>query len=173
MEKLDSSMYHLTLLDDPNKSLSDMKNGTARIFLANEGPRADPTMNELNVKFKFLHSYSLKPRNMGELFCFESKFPKEFLYGLVVRAQLHHQIDYVALETALKALSKALKKEKYLHIAFEAFHDENDPVAVDKVVTLMKWMLGKNGVQLRVCWPSEVLMSYGSRNETDNEPKQS
>lgn len=139
-----------------------MENGTGRVFLASEGAVADSTMQDLDVKFRFLATYKQEKRKKGNVFRYECKYPHEVLYGLVVRgASPYEPVDYLALDTALRALGKHLKKDAYNYIGVEAYYEEGDEVVMEKLITAMKWVLAKAKVELHVCWPKDVMMMYG------------
>lgn len=156
--------------DEHNKYLVDMPKDTARGFLASEGKYADATMADLDTKFRFLHNYKQTPRKMGEVYRYECKYPKEILYGLVVKDQKStDKINFQAMEIACKALSKLLIKDGYSHLAIEAFYDESDATVMEKIITIMKWTLGrncKNTVSLYTCYPKHVMMLRGNYEMT-------
>ncbi|KAF4523060.1 hypothetical protein B566_EDAN013048 [Ephemera danica] len=158
----DQSIKYFSIKESLNCQLSEKESGTARVFLASEGPMADGTMQDLNVKYRFLSTYETAERSKGSMFRYECKFPHEVLYGLVARGHsMYEPVDFLALDTALRALRKDIKKDDYSYIGIEAYYEENDPMIVEKLVTAIKWVFAKTNVQLHVCWPKTVMMQYG------------
>jgi hypothetical protein len=130
----------------------------------------DGTMQELNMKYRFMSDYKHTKRSKGDVFRYECKFPHEVLYGLVVRgSSIYESVDYVALDMALRTLQKHIKKDNYLHIGIDAYYEGNDPVVVEKLITAIKWVFGKMSIQLHICWPKTVMMQYGITEAFDSQ----
>jgi hypothetical protein len=165
----ENAISYMTNRDELNKSLVDMDSGTARVFIVYETLYPDTIMQDLNTKFKFLNHFKTNSTlSKGEVYRYESKYPKEILYGLIVRDR-SGRIDFQALETALKSLSKTLYNDKYKYLALEAIYDENDPTVMEKIITIMKWTLGrncKNSVTVSICYPTSILMLRGNYGAT-------
>lgn len=111
-------------------------------------------MEHLDHKFNFLLEYRKQRKSVGDAIRFVKK--GEVLYGLIVRKGKDDCFSYIHFEKCLIELRKLVKDDDLWFIGVEAFCAENDPVTMEKVITVMINVLANRDLELYVCWPKDL-----------------
>lgn len=76
------------------------------------------------------------------------------IYGLVVKPNVNSSYDFLNMERALLTLRNFVGKDKYSYVAFEGFVEGTDDIIVDKIISLMQFIL--KHIEIWVCWPKHL-----------------
>lgn len=138
--------------------LVDIETETALIFFGSEDGGVDESGTDLDHKYNFLLEFRKKPKVVGDVIRFIKK--KEVLYGLIVRKKQDDEFSYIHFEKCLYELRKHVKKDEFVFVGVQAFCTDDDPLTMEKIISVMKNVLTAPGLELYVCWPKDLAQCH-------------
>jgi hypothetical protein len=134
--------------------LTDIESATALLFFGSEDGGLDNCGEDLDRKFSFLPEYRKQPKKVGTVTRLVKR--DEVLYGLIVRKKQSDVFSYLNFENCLVELRKMVRKDEFIFIGVEAFCDRDDSDTMEKVITVMKYIITDPKLEFYVCWPKDM-----------------
>ena len=148
----------------------DMESETGLVFFGTEDGNMDECGKSLDNKFNFALDFRKEQKRVGMVLQFEKR--KEYIYALIVKKKETDPLSYVNLEKCLNELKKRAKTDKTEFLGFQAFCDNQDDLATEKMITLVRNVFFLQELELYFCYPQNLQHLFQDQRDGKKEPNQ-
>ncbi|CAH0547635.1 unnamed protein product [Brassicogethes aeneus] len=134
-------------------SISAIETGTIILYWASEDGHVTDVIADLDKKFNIRTDYKSARCALGEVIRHDKSRQGYLIYGCVVRKCFKDELDFAALQSCVKNVQKANRKDYYEYVGVQAVKDK-DPLMNKKIVNILRNSLTK--VDVYVCWPGDL-----------------
>ncbi|KAJ9591095.1 hypothetical protein L9F63_002376, partial [Diploptera punctata] len=134
--------------------LVDIERETGLVFFGSEDGNIDECGKMLDRKYDFSFDYRKQQKHVGTVQKFVKK--QEYIYGLVVKKKESDPLSYVNLEQCLTDLKKKIREDKTEFIGFQAYIENNDELAFEKFMSLVRTVFFYSPNEIHLCYPKEL-----------------